>query len=138
MFFVQDKIERTIWYLKFEYAQKQRKCTACNGSGYYDHNDSPDCGCCGGTGKESYQTEESKNMIKRVDELFNQIKSSCNDDLLLTAKTFMKMTKGKLQFHFYKKEYSDYALIQYSKACAFNLALKEKDYIKSCISASFL
>lgn len=28
------------------------KCLACNGSGRYDHNGSPTCGCCGGTGKE--------------------------------------------------------------------------------------
>lgn len=29
-------------------------CTACNGSGYYDHNGSPRCGACNGTGKEIY------------------------------------------------------------------------------------
>lgn len=28
------------------------KCVACNGSGRYDHNGSPPCGCCEGTGKE--------------------------------------------------------------------------------------
>lgn len=27
------------------------KCVACNGSGIYDHNGSPKCGCCEGTGK---------------------------------------------------------------------------------------
>lgn len=26
-------------------------CVACNGSGRYDHNGSPDCGSCEGTGK---------------------------------------------------------------------------------------
>jgi RecJ-like exonuclease len=26
------------------------KCTACNGSGYYDNTGSPRCGCCGGSG----------------------------------------------------------------------------------------
>jgi DnaJ-class molecular chaperone len=31
---------------------KQKVCTACNGSGYYDHNGSPPCGVCSGTGKE--------------------------------------------------------------------------------------
>lgn len=25
-------------------------CTACNGSGYYDHNGSPRCGACNGKG----------------------------------------------------------------------------------------
>ena len=27
------------------------KCLACNGSGYYDHNGSPPCWSCEGTGK---------------------------------------------------------------------------------------
>lgn len=26
-------------------------CCACNGTGYYDNNGSPKCGCCDGTGK---------------------------------------------------------------------------------------
>lgn len=26
-------------------------CTACSGSGYYDHNGSPSCGACEGKGK---------------------------------------------------------------------------------------
>ena len=26
-------------------------CTACSGSGIYDHNGSPPCGCCNGTGR---------------------------------------------------------------------------------------
>lgn len=30
---------------------KMIRCVACNGSGRYDAWGSPDCGCCGGTGK---------------------------------------------------------------------------------------
>lgn len=33
------------------YRIKQVTCTACSGSGRYDHNGSPKCGCCNGTGK---------------------------------------------------------------------------------------
>ena len=33
------------------HGKKLVTCTACNGSGYYDHNGSPPCGCCNGTGK---------------------------------------------------------------------------------------
>lgn len=33
----------------------QTDCTACMGSGYYDHDGSPDCGGCDGTGKEWYK-----------------------------------------------------------------------------------
>ncbi len=36
---------------------KQRPCTACSGSGRYDHNGSPKCGGCNGTGKERYKPE---------------------------------------------------------------------------------
>lgn len=32
-----------------------RPCTACSGSGRYDHNGSPKCGACNGTGKEKYK-----------------------------------------------------------------------------------
>ena len=28
------------------------QCVDCNGSGYYDHNGSPPCGACDGTGEE--------------------------------------------------------------------------------------
>lgn len=31
-------------------AKQRRKCLACDGSGRYDHNGSPKCGCCGGSG----------------------------------------------------------------------------------------
>lgn len=34
---------------------KKRVCTACSGSGRYDHNGSPKCGACNGTGKERYK-----------------------------------------------------------------------------------
>jgi len=29
---------------------KIRKCSACNGTGYYDNTGSPKCGCCNGIG----------------------------------------------------------------------------------------
>lgn len=49
------KKQRTEAYLKYTYGWKLRKCIACNGSGHYDSNGSPDCSSCGGTGKERYQ-----------------------------------------------------------------------------------
>jgi alkylated DNA repair dioxygenase AlkB len=39
--------ERELWFRK-----NPTKCYACNGSGHYDHNGSPPCGACGGTGRE--------------------------------------------------------------------------------------
>jgi DnaJ-class molecular chaperone len=44
------KLERTLRY-QAEHGRKLVRCTACNGSGEYDHNGSPPCGSCGGTGK---------------------------------------------------------------------------------------
>lgn len=51
----QRKQQRIEYYRKYVFGWKLRKCTACNGSGYYDHNGSPKCSSCNGTGKERYQ-----------------------------------------------------------------------------------
>jgi len=52
--FTDCKAQRTRDYLKYSFGWKLRTCTACSGSGYYDHNGSPACGSCNGTGRESY------------------------------------------------------------------------------------
>ena len=55
MDFKERKLARTERYLKYEYKKKLKPCTACNGSGYYDHcfnGRIPKCGSCNGTGKE--------------------------------------------------------------------------------------
>jgi DnaJ-class molecular chaperone len=57
MDFHQRKAERTEHFYRFVYGWKLRDCTACNGTGHYDHNGSPPCGCCNGTGKERYRDE---------------------------------------------------------------------------------
>jgi len=49
------KKKRTEHYVKFVYKVKLKKCTACNGSGYYDttiRGKVPKCSACNGTGKE--------------------------------------------------------------------------------------
>jgi len=51
------KKERIEYYKEHVYKWKLRSCTACNGSGHYDHNGSPPCGSCNGTGKERYKVE---------------------------------------------------------------------------------
>jgi DnaJ-class molecular chaperone len=47
---LQRKEERRREAAKF-HGVKMEVCTACSGSGYYDHNGSPACGSCGGSGK---------------------------------------------------------------------------------------
>jgi hypothetical protein len=39
-------------YLRFVHGWKLMRCSACSGSGRYDHNGSPPCGACSGSGKE--------------------------------------------------------------------------------------
>lgn len=50
-----EKARRKAYYLNYVYGWRLRTCIACNGSGSYDHKDSPKCSCCEGTGKERYQ-----------------------------------------------------------------------------------
>lgn len=54
--FHERKEYRRQYFMKYVYKWKTRKCTACNGTGYYDHNGSPECGACDGTGKEKYRS----------------------------------------------------------------------------------
>lgn len=39
-------------YEKMHKPKKKVICTACNGSGHYDNDGSPKCGCCNGKGYE--------------------------------------------------------------------------------------
>lgn len=55
--FHKRKLERTEYYKKFVYKWKGIPCGACQGSGYYDHNGSPKCGWCDGTGKTKVSPE---------------------------------------------------------------------------------
>jgi len=52
----QRKQARKDRYITSVHGWKERPCTACSGSGYYDHVGSPKCGACGGTGKERYKS----------------------------------------------------------------------------------
>lgn len=52
---LKDKVHRAQHYFRYVYGWKQQDCTACNGSGRYDHNGSPECSSCEGTGKETYR-----------------------------------------------------------------------------------
>jgi len=40
------------YFVKKEQPVKPQKCSACNGTGYYDNTNSPTCSSCNGTGLE--------------------------------------------------------------------------------------
>jgi DnaJ-class molecular chaperone len=54
MTYQERKAARVEHYHRFVSGWKMRPCSACNGSGHYDHNGSPPCGSCEGTGKGRY------------------------------------------------------------------------------------
>lgn len=56
----QDRIEHFNEWVK---GWKSICCTSCSGSGYYDHNGSPSCNLCEGTGKLSVSPGEYKNLV---------------------------------------------------------------------------
>ena len=64
MNFHERKKWRTRWYFRCVYGWRLKTCTACSGSGRYDHHGSPRCGNCDGTGKSLYQTEKGREMEK--------------------------------------------------------------------------
>jgi len=60
--FHERKAERTKAYFKWVFGWRLQACTACNGSGYYDHDGSPPCGGCDGTGKERFRGPKAKEL----------------------------------------------------------------------------
>lgn len=60
------KARRAYAYFTYEYGWKLRKCTACNGSGYYDDDGSPKCGGCDGTKVERFRGPKS------IDDIFEK------------------------------------------------------------------
>lgn len=66
MNFHERKEHRKKYYFRWVYGWKERECIGCMGSGYYDHNGSPPCSGCDGTGKEKYQSEKSKKKLEEL------------------------------------------------------------------------
>lgn len=62
------KQERIEHYQKHVYGWKERPCTACNGTRYYDNNGSLACGACNGTGKEKYPGPKAYNKSLELTE----------------------------------------------------------------------
>lgn len=52
------KVARIITFWQRQWRVKQAPCMACNGSGYYDHDDSPVCSACEGSKREPSRSED--------------------------------------------------------------------------------
>lgn len=67
MGFKERKTQRTKHFYTYVYGWKIRPCTACNGLGKYDYmrpdRSVPDCGWCGGSGKEKYPGPKSNKEV---------------------------------------------------------------------------
>lgn len=74
MNFRERKQKRTENYEKNIKGWKLRPCTACNGTGYYDHNGSPKCGACRGTGLERYRPGLIEKLQKLNPKIFGKFK----------------------------------------------------------------
>jgi hypothetical protein len=74
MNFQDRKKERIENYEKNVKGWKLRPCSACNGSGHYDHNGSPKCGACNGTGKEKYRP----GLLEQIRDEQNKPKTEVN------------------------------------------------------------
>ncbi len=60
------KAERKEHFEKYVKGWRLQTCTACSGSGHYDHNGAPRCSNCNGTGKERFKFQpESDNTTSR-------------------------------------------------------------------------
>jgi len=75
--------ENTLTYRQIKYGRKlyfdkyikywiQETCSACNGSGYYDHDDSPECEACNGTGKDVWRPDYDA-MLTQTEPLIGQV-----------------------------------------------------------------
>jgi DnaJ-class molecular chaperone len=55
MTYQERKEARREHFRRFVFGWRLRPCSACNGSGRYDHDGSPPCGACRGSGRERYR-----------------------------------------------------------------------------------
>lgn len=75
--FSERKEQRKRHYENYVKGWKLRTCLSCNGSGYYDHDGSPDCGFCEGTGKERHKPQtSSESSIKKIQSIGRIIRNS--------------------------------------------------------------
>lgn len=91
------KFERIISYYTYEFGYKKEECSACAGSGYYDHNGSPDCGACDGTGHDLKQTLKNSMLLELKDAVLDTISLSGSLDEESVARLLLALSKDPLK-----------------------------------------
>lgn len=59
------KRERSMQYWR-RWGVKLVTCGACSGSGHYDHNESPECGGCDGTGRTRMKLRSTESALASI------------------------------------------------------------------------
>ena len=99
MSFLSRKTERTKHYFDSVYKHKLQICTACSGSGRYDNDGSPNCGCCDGTGKTLYKVRGTILEYARV-----VIEVMISGDAIVA--------KNRLSLHLHRIKNSRYPIVE--------------------------
>lgn len=125
------KISRVVNFYRFEFGFKLDYCNACNGSGYYDDTDSPDCGSCDGSGKESKPTLKAR-LIK---ELFEKEKEFYSYEYYLNFEELLKLSKVLRTatsdcFKFQHRDLNKYNVETFIKASLYTLANEKYKLLK--------
>lgn len=92
-----EKIYRVTQFYKYKFGAIKEKCGCCNGSGYYDHNGSPECGNCEGTGQSEKQGKKVRDLKNRQKEAMASLRKSFGDNLVEMAKHLQIQTDNKYQ-----------------------------------------
>lgn len=118
------KIIRSEDFYRFTYGMVDNYCIACNGSGYYDHNGSPPCGSCEGTGREKREGDKHKTLHSKAKAMKEGLEKQYNGDLNAIAKAVITLTNNHFQVSTLK-DFSNGDLQTLINASLFYLAEKE-------------
>ncbi len=129
--FQNAKISRLVNFYKFEFGFKLDYCIACNGSGYYDDTDSPDCASCSGSGKEANPTLKARlinDLFEKEKEFYSYEYYLKLEDLLKLSKVLRSATSDP--FKFQNGDLNKYNVETFIKASLYTLANKKYQSLK--------
>tara|TARA_Y100001960_G_scaffold332700_1_gene434307 strand:+ start:27681 stop:28175 length:495 start_codon:yes stop_codon:yes gene_type:complete len=121
------KFERIIDYYTYEFGYQKEECSACAGSGYYDHNGNPDCSACDGTGSDLKQTLKNSMLLELKAAVLDTISLSGSLDEESIARLLLALSKDPLKVDL--KRLNEYTRKDFIEATA--LLEAHKLYLKA-------